>query len=275
MSTNQYLNNFTSNKAQFMAERLTLESIKMFGYDVRYITRKLGSVDHLFGEDRLSTFENAPEIEMYIKNIDGFAGQGRFLSKFGIEIRDQITFTVAKLRWDQTRTEKPLTENGWTIQLEERKSYASNETTALMLEAGNIDAYSIESDRPMEGDLIYFPLTNRFFEIKYVNYETVFYSFGSLQIYDLECEVFEYSSEVFDTKDIEINDLANSLSSDVLFHELVMEDGFKLISENDSAIIHEDVMIENSVISANNNLFKTEAESIIDWSQVSPLDYID
>lgn len=274
MATNKYLKNFNSPKAQFMAERLNLQAIKMFGYDVRYISRKLGSVDHIFGEDKLSTFENAPEVEVYIKNIDGFAGQGRFLSKFGIEIRDQITFTIAKIRWEQIRTEKILSENGLCLQLEDRMAYTPNQTSGLMLEEGSIDAYSIQSDRPLEGDLIYFPMTNRFFEIKYVNYETVFYQFGALQIYDLDCEVFEYSSEVFDTKDTVIDSLANSLSSDILFNELVMEDGFKLIDEDDSSIIHEDVNIEDSNVTANNSLFRTEAANIIDWSQISPLDYI-
>ena len=96
MSTNPYFNNFNYAGEQNLIEELVLESIKMFGIDVYYLPRTLVDTDQLFGEDVLSKFETAAPIEMFIKNVEGFEGEGDFLSRFNLEIRDEITFTVAR-----------------------------------------------------------------------------------------------------------------------------------------------------------------------------------
>ena len=145
--------------------------------------RSLVNEDTLFGEDTISAFNDAYAIEMYIKNVDGFEGEGDFMGRFGLEIRDQITFSVAQ------RTFKNL-------QLD--STY----------------------DRPKEGDIIYFPLTKKVFEIRFVEHEAVFYQTGALQTYDLVCELFQYEDQDIDTgiDDIDKIEREESYSIDVVLN---------------------------------------------------------
>ena len=159
MATSNFFSNFDHNNEQHLLQDLMVESIKIFGHDVSYLPRTKNNVDNLLGEDPTSSFTAAYPIEMYIKNTDGFAGEGAFVGRFGLEIRQQITFTVARRTWD-----------GQGI-----------------------------STRPLEGDLIWFPMTNKLFEIQFVDHESVFYQLGKLPVYDLSCELFEYSDEDIDT----------------------------------------------------------------------------
>ena len=156
-----------------------VESIKIFGHDVSYLPRTKNNVDNLLGEDPTSSFTAAYPIEMYIKNTDGFAGEGAFVGRFGLEIRQQITFTVARRTWD-----------GVGI-----------------------------STRPLEGDLIWFPMTNKLFEIQFVDHESVFYQLGKLPVYDLSCELFEYSDEDIDTgiEDIDKVEVENAYAVEYAF----------------------------------------------------------
>ena len=101
MTTNFYFNNFTNSGEQNLIEDLVIESIRIFGQDIWYLPRTLGAVDDLLNEDDLSKFTNAYMVEMYIKNVDGFEGEGDFLSKFGLQIRDSITFTMSQRKFTQ------------------------------------------------------------------------------------------------------------------------------------------------------------------------------
>jgi len=148
---------------QTLIEDLIIESIRVHGVDLWYIPRTLGAVDDALNEDDLPVFNKAFMIEMYIKNVDGFGGDGQFLSKFGLQIRDSITFSVAMRRF-----------------------------------AEDISFYN-EEIRPKEGDLLYFPLNGKIFEVMFVDNKPIFYQMGALQMYDLRCELFEYSNEVFNT----------------------------------------------------------------------------
>lgn len=163
MTTNFYFNNFGSSQEQTLIEDLIIESIKIYGQDLIYIKRTLGNKDDLLNEDDIPEFREAFTIEMYIKNVDGFEGEGDFLSKFGLQIRDEITFTVSQRIWTS--------------------------------DIGG----EIEATRPYEGDLIYLPLNKKIFEIKHVEHESIFYQMGALQTYDLRCELFEYSNEIIRT----------------------------------------------------------------------------
>lgn len=96
MATNFFFNNFFNSQEQTLVEDLIIESIKIYGLDVIYLPRKTGSVDTIFNEDKGRSYLTSIPIEMYVKNVEGFAGDGEFLSKFNLEIRDQITFTVAR-----------------------------------------------------------------------------------------------------------------------------------------------------------------------------------
>jgi len=127
----------------------------------------------VFQEDELASFNNAYAIEMYIKNVEGFEGEGDFLSKFGLQIRDRITFTVA------------------------RRTFA-DEIPGLA--------------RPREGDMIFFPLNSKGFVVRFVEHEAIFYQMGALQTYDIVCELFEFNQETFNTGIDIIDDTYNAMS---------------------------------------------------------------
>ena len=165
MATNPYFNlHGTNTPEQRLIENLIIESIKTYGTDVYYCPRTLNDEDTLMGEDNTSSYNSAHTIEMYIKSVDGFEGEGDFISKFGLQIKDQITFTVAKRRWAELN-----------VQGEGR------------------------AESPAEGDLIYFPMTSALFQVMFIEDEAVFYQTGGLQTYDLLCELFYYSDQNLNT----------------------------------------------------------------------------
>jgi hypothetical protein len=213
MATNFYFNNFTNSGEQNLIEDLIIESIRIYGHDVWYIPRTLGAKDELLNEDDLSTFDAAYMVEMYIKNVEGFEGDGDFLSKFGLQIRDSITFTIAMRKFNS-----------------------------------EVGLYN-EEVRPNEGDLIYFPLNNKIFEVQHVEHEAIFYQMGSLQTYDLRCELFEYSQERFNTGVLEIDTLFN-----------------RYILTTNSAIAN----VESVDLLADNFTIETIADSIIDFTEANP-----
>ena len=178
MATNHYFNNFGTNTAdQRLIENVIIESIKVYGIDVHYMPRTQVNTDSIFGEDRLSQFKDARTIEMYIKSVDGFEGEGTFVSNFGLEVRDQITLTVAKRRFEE-----------------------------LNFEGDGRDK------EPKAGDLIYFPLTDGLFTVLGVTDTNTFFQTGALQTFDLTCELFTYGDEKIDTGIEEIDDIEREQS---------------------------------------------------------------
>ena len=278
MAINKYFNNFSYAGEQDLVEDLTIEAIKIYGHDVRYMPRTLVKEDNLFGEDTLSQFNLAVPVEMYIKTVEGFEGEGDFLSRFNLEIRDQLTLTVARKRFDQiSQGESLQDEVGYTYQLETANTSAPANSHMLMLEAGSagVNSYSISSSRPLEGDLIYFPLNDKIFEIKFVEHEEVFYQTGRLQTYDLRCELFQYSHEQLDTGNTEIDAIETRYSGDMLFYEMLLESGDKLVSEDGDSIVQESFRIETTDASANNEFYGLEADSILDFSEGNPFSEVD
>jgi len=284
--TNKYFNNFNYGREQDLLEDLIVESIKVYGHEMKYLPRTLVEEDELFGEAKLSKFEDSVPVEMYIKNVEGFEGEGDFLSKFGVEIRDQMTFTMSRRRFDQIRGGESLqTEVGYQIQAESantdspsRQFLTDNANVdGIMLESGTPGSnnYTITSNRPNEGDLIYFPLTDKLFEIKFVEHEEVFYQMGRLQTYDLRCELFQYSSERIDTGDSAIDVIEDELSADVLFNELTLEDDSGALSFEDGDSIITEYRLEDTDDQANNEFFTTESTGIIDFSEANPFSEID
>lgn len=164
MSTNVFFQNYDYFNEQELIDDLVIESIQIYGIDLFYVSRSLQATDQILNEDDLSIFDSAYSMEMYVKSVDGFAGEGDFLSRFGLQIRDQVTFTVARRTFER---------------------FATRLNTSLI--------------RPNEGDLIYFPLNEKFFKIMHVEHESVFYQSGALQVFDIKCELFEYSNERFET----------------------------------------------------------------------------
>jgi hypothetical protein len=242
MATNFFFNNFTSSQEQTLLEDLIIESIKIHGVDVIYLPRSTGTVDAVFNEDITRSYVAAVPIEMYVKNVEGFAGDGDFLSKFNLEIRDQITFTVAF------------------------RTFA-NEVIAADTTTGDATR-----DRPLEGDLIYFPFNKKIFEIRFVEHESVFYQLGSLQMYDLKCELFEYNNEYFGTGVPDVDRLMYnySLGSELYgiktenSYLITTEDGYPLLQEEFDSNDH-----ENDPLSQNEEI-ETVADGIIDFTERDP-----
>ena len=185
MSTNFYFNNFPSRLAdapitpeQLLVENLVIEALQIYGLDVYYLPRTTrDQVDYLFGEDVLKEYRTAHAIEMYLENVTGFDGEQDFISKFGLEIRDEVTMLVSRLRFKYTV-------NGYT--------------------------------RPREGDLIYIPMTTSFFEITSVeseNDQAMFYTLGrgrggNVYVYALKMKQFYFSNEIIETG---IDDIDNNI----------------------------------------------------------------
>jgi len=151
---------------QNLYEDLVIESLKIFGQDVYYIPRTLVNRDNILGEDPASKFDDAFLIEAYLENIDGFEGQGDLFSKFGLEIRDEATFVLSRRQWEKIV---------------------------------GIFSSDLVNPRPQEGDIIFLPMTNSFFEISYVEDDSPFYQLSNLPVYRMQCSLFEYSDEDFDT----------------------------------------------------------------------------
>lgn len=213
MATNVFFQNYGYFNEQQLIDDLVIESIQIYGLDMLYLTRSLQSVDEVLNEDDLSIFNQAFEIEMYVKSIDGFAGEGDFLSRFGLQIRDSATFSVAFRTFER---------------------FVTNNNTA--------------KTRPLEGDLIYLPLNNKFFKIMHVEHESVFYQSGALQVYDLKCELFEYSNERFQTGIDEIDTFFDAHKTDQISTLEGLKEKDPIAKNYDFQVAIEDDIIDFSEI---------------------------
>lgn len=168
---------------QNLFEDIIIESLKIYGQDVYYLPRDVVNKDPILGDDIPSRFNSSYRIEMYIENVDGYDGDGSLFTKFGIELRDQVTMIVARRRWKQT--------------------VARNDN-------------EINSVRPREGDLLYIPMTNAMFEITEVKHEQPFYQLSNLPTYKLRCEKFEYNDETLNTGIATIDDIEQTGYNQIL-----------------------------------------------------------
>lgn len=188
MATNPYISQKVFSE-QTLYEDLVIESIKFYGHDVYYIPRDIVELDNILNEDIESKFASAYMLEMYIESIDGFGGQGDLYSKFGIQIRDNATFVVAKKRW--------------------RELVGSSNNAVI-------------ATTPAEGDLIYYPLSKSLFEITFVDHESPFYQLSNFPTFKMECELFEYGGQEFDTG---IAELDAALQEDISAEIKLIVDG--------------------------------------------------
>jgi hypothetical protein len=225
---------------QRLIEDLIIESLKIYGHDIYYLPRTLVETDNIFDEDTLSQFTQAYPLEMYFENVDGFEGQGDLFTKFGIEIRDQATFVLSKRRWEQ-----------------------------MVDTSGGI--FPLEA-RPSEGDLLFFPLTGSLFEIKLVEFQNPFYQLSKINVFKMQCETFEYSSEVINTGVAVIDNIYAEQNIDMFLYQFLLEDGTLLLQEDSSSIILEDYALTKSTERTDNTDFilENEADDIIDFSEINP-----
>lgn len=158
---------------QDLFEDIIIESLKMYGQDVLYCPRQILTRDFILGEDVESKFDVAYTIEAYIENTEGFEGEGNLLSKFGMELRDEATFIISKRQWEKY-----------------------------------VGFYEYDGlGRPTEGDVIFLPLSRSFFEVSFVEHEQPFYQLNNIVVYRLQCRLFEYNEEDFNTGIAEVDQI--------------------------------------------------------------------
>jgi hypothetical protein len=298
VSTNFYFNNFPINQVtneQLLVEDLVIEALQIHGMDVYYLprtTRTGNSVDLLYGEDPLKEYKTAHSIEMYLENVTGMDGEGDFISKFGFEIRDEITLLVSRRRF----------------------KFSTASSNLL---------------RPREGDLVYVPMVQNFFEITFVEHEdeqAMFFTLGrgrggNVYVYALKLKQYVFSNEIIETGVTEIDSQIRdhyaktrifvSNPTGLFQEDDVVYQGTSLGTSTAQAIVHSynstanpkyldiyrvqgvfangTVKIEGSANTAtvtnssdmltmdnafqdifDNNRIETEADGILDWTEVNP-----
>lgn len=273
MTVNKYFKPYSYGREQDTAEDLIIESIKIYGLDVKYLPRTIINQDFLLGEDPLGKFNSAIDLEVYIKNIQGFEGEGDFLSKFNLEIRDQITFTMARKRFSQIATEKLIDEVGYNYQVETANTQAWSVTDSYVLETGSANGYSITSTRPLEGDLIFLPLNNNLYEIKFVEHQNIFYQHGKLYTYDIQCELYERDSRL-DTGNTAIDIIESNTTLDILTYQFLDESGNTMLIEDGGYMLQE-FRLEATALMANNEYITTKSLSFVNWSEQNPFSETD
>lgn len=278
MATNKYFRNYSYGREQRVEDDLIVEAIKIYGVDVQYMPRTIFNEIEEFGEDPLSKFDLAVPIEVYVNNLENFQGEGDFLSKFNLEIRDQITLTMARRRWDQIRTEKLVDEVGNIYFIETNSDSYSSNTDNYLLETGSANGYSVSSSRPLEGDLIFIPFINNgngaLYEVKFVEHERIFYQHGKLYTYEMTCELFRYSSERINTGNSDIDSIEDNNSRDMFSYNYIIENSDVLQSEDGGYLIQE-YRLENIASTANNELFRIKSYDDVDFSERNPFSEVD
>lgn len=293
MPTNFYFNNFPQNQItqeQLLVEDLVIEAMQIHGMDVFYLSRtSRDEPDYLFGEDTLKQYRHAYPMEMYLENVTGMDGEGDFISKFGLEIRDEVTLLVSRRRFSAT----------------------------------------VPLNRPREGDLVYIPLLKNFFEVTFVEHENdqaMYYTLGrgrggNVYVYALKLKQYHFSEEIIETGIQEIDEqafncykrtrisLANTGSGTYLVNEVVYQ-GANLEYSTASAVVYRfepnsaldvirlngsftsganvigntsgsvyPVLIQNTDTQVdefvyedlvNNTQIEREADSILDWTESNP-----
>ena len=271
MPTNVYFDTGTKPE-QHLYEDLMIEQLKIYGQDVFYIPRTLVKEDTLFGEDTLSKFGDAYLIEMYFENVEGYEGEKEIMSKFGLQMNEDVTFVVARRRFEQLVSH---------------------------------DSNLIVKTRPNEGDLVYFPKVKKIFEITFVDHDDPFYQVHNVPAFKLKCKTFEYGGEDIDTGITEIDAIETANSLDQLVYQITMEqsstttynegleleDGTgnleqegstdNLIGENETGgdqivletgdyIIQEGYVVDTIDENAMNDFFETQDDNIIDFTESNP-----
>lgn len=296
MSTNFYFNNFPIDQItqeQLLVEDLVIEAMQIYGMDVFYLPRtSRDQVDYLYGEDPLKTFTKAHALEMYLENVTGMDGEGDFISKFGLEIRDELTLLVSRRRFKFTTQASGLS-------------------------------------RPREGDLIYIPMIKNFFEITFVEHENdqaMFYTLGrgrggNVYVYALKLKQYVFSNEIIQTGVNEIDDsirnyyprtnITLTTGTGEFINDEIVYQGSSLANANAQAIVYSSSLngtdktltiiktqglfvtgnvkgvSSGAIWSANvvsqlvemdnafedlqdNNRFETEGATILDWTEKNP-----
>jgi len=296
----------TNNKNSILAERnlyknLVKEAIQIYGHDVYYVDRTLVSRDNVLGEDALSKFTSANPIEMYVEDSEGFGGDKEIITQFGLENRNEITFVVSKERFQeldrQVQIESGTDTTGGSILLETGTIDQSEDSSILSTVSGDNNFYIIQdtaatnSDRPLEGDLVYHPVLTKVFEVSFVDHDEPFHQLDNNPVYKLRCKQYEYSQEVIDTGIAEIDAIEDDLSTDTSEHQFTLEqsttqnenirleyrtqedgllleetDGDNIIAEDDDSSVGTNILLENAADSGDDAYLVQEDYIVGDMS---------
>ena len=235
MAVSPFFKNVTSKREQKLLDDLVNEATRQYGIEVYYVPRTLKNFDEIYGADTVSEYNDNFLTEMYIKDFNNYNPPNEFMSKFGIEFRDDLTLSC------------PL--------------------TAFFK---NVIRFNPAYQRPQESDLIYIPHLNRIFIIKYVDYKPNFYQLGDQYYYDLKLEIWEYSSEILNTGLPDIDNIQLKYTTDSQDWQILTNDEFFIADNNGYAIIQGqfDFSAQNAL--EDNDEIEKEANTIIDFSESNP-----
>ena len=260
MAVNHYFQNgngIGNTNEKRLYEDLIIEGLKIYGHDCYYLPRTLVNRDLILGEDTLSKFDDSYLLEMYMETTEGFAGEQELINKFGLEIREDTTFMISKRRFNE-----------------------------------KVDSLHnlIADGRPNEGDIIYMPLMNSFFEILFVEDQEPFFQLGQLPVYKLKVTRWEYSSEKLNTGITDIDTAEDRYTLDQLEHQVSLEaETGSIILENDSVsgeinyMLLETYNIQTQSPYADNNDLDNQAgfdtsstaDDILDFTERNPFGDLD
>jgi hypothetical protein len=228
-SQNRYFDHGSESEQGLLSD-LIEESIQIQGTLCYYIPRTLNSIDEITGEARLSSFEHVYPIMAYLENVQGFGGDTGFLQKFGLTINEQATFIFGKKEWEQF-----IGQYGLTILA-----------------------------RPAEGDLLWLPLSQGLFEIKFVDWSNPFFQLNKLYIYRCQVELFQYASETIDTGIEEIDSIGLDNTFDIQTgYVLLNEIGGNLLDESGNILSQESDIEQQKQSPAKNTTFKKDSADFI------------
>ena len=182
MALNPFFLQGTHNE-QYLVQDLINEQLKIFGVEVYYLPRKIFKTDDIIKEVQSSKFDDSFLIEAYLNNYEGYAPGSDLMTKFGLQLKNEISLTISRERYEEFIA-----------------PFLEGIATGIREGATDDGSYTFELvSRPKEGDLVYFPLGERLFEIKRVESEKPFYQLGKNYVYELQCELYEYENELIDT----------------------------------------------------------------------------
>ena len=297
----------TNNSATIQTEKnlysdLVKEAIQIYGHDVYYIDRTTVAIDNVLGEDSLSKFTTQVPIEMYVENAEGgYEGEKELMNQFGLENRNELTLVVHKDRFQdltkQVRLESGTDTTGGSILLESGTIDQSSDSSVLETVTSGSDFYILtetdatDSDRPLEGDLVYHPILNKIFEVNFVDHDDPYYQLDNNPVYKLRCSQFEYSQEAIDTGVTELDNLESDLSTSTSEYQFTLEqsstynegleindtvntfgvlleetDGDNIIMEDETTSAGENILLENAADSGDKSYLLQETYIVGDAS---------
>ncbi len=230
---NEYFDLYGNSEEQLLHDGLVQEVIEIHGSGFYYLPRRSYNVDEILMEDAQHYFDSYYLTTFFIKNVEGFEGQGDFMSKFGLEIRDQITLTVSG--------------------------------TIFQQDVGIAEQIT----RPREGDLVYFPLNQKVFEIVFVQKFNMYFPLGATPAYDITCQLYEYSGQNFTTGIPEIDNIQKH-NENILDWSLTFEDGAPMGTEDGDYVVQEDYNEKDIDVFDISEVLQKEGEEIINWDDYDP-----